>query len=200
MTVAQPLRSGQEFSFTAPMRAYSYREGYPYGAYDGALHPDKPDLQVAGVFKRVISPDERLIADDQMFMDIFGHWSLTAGVPGIGSLLFCQLLGEEHQHHIDRHALKQYSQRDGVEVKDVRWPDPTPESLVVHVRVLSRYGTDGSIENYRYRRFSPIYWKKCEQLRQLPIEQGLIRAIEMLRGYQYIPDPAAALRERGFSI
>jgi len=143
-----------------------------------------------------IGPSERLIVQDYPYIDMLARWCVPAWYDG-RAMPFIQLLDAEVAKTFFPADMQPSKQHNARKVVNVAWPDPTPESLMVQVKVLSVWPQPMKPWQDRRRRKS-IHWHDCMKLGAMPLEQGLPRAVEMLRGY--VEDPAASLRERRFEV
>lgn len=189
----EPLEPGQEFSFEETV----YAAEFP--GVDRSLF-----LPVSAKFYGShsgrwceIQPGTRLIVQDELYIAIGDTWCVTARLPEMKcNLSFSQRVGEEALRAFFPSYMWDSKQERSLAVFEVRWPEPSPESLVVQVRVLSRW-PEGWTLGRRYS-LNSIHWQKCEELGRMPLEQGLSLALEWLG--RHLDDPAAALRERGFEV
>ena len=181
-----PLTPGQEFSFVNLVYAI--------------VSPTTPSILVlvtpeayesASVRKLLISPDKRLIVRD-------GCLDSDAWV--VHGWLEVMARPVSFRQRLARGIARTFLQSldpvfEGTSaVTNVRWPQPTPKSLAIQVRVLSIWPPgNGQHPNVHY-----LSWDLCQQLAQLPLEQGLTLALAWLQ--PFVADPAAALRERGFAV
>lgn len=192
----EPLLPGQAFSFVEPVYTKLWqgpgrRIFQPVRDYADYVRWQGP--------KVVVSPDLRLIVQEYVYLAAY-HWSVPTWLPN-------EDCGMSFTQRIDVSVLRQRKQwlPEGIEkyqegtlaVTNVGWPEPTLESLMVQVRSLSRW--IGSPFDHHLHP-EPIQWRECQKLLKLSLKEGVGLALKWLERGRYIPDPAAALRERGFDV
>jgi hypothetical protein len=190
---SQPLLPGQAFSFVKPCGVKLYQgEGEPVYM---PTHVCESEVSIL--------PSARLTVHDEVYFGMDGMWHVRSWMHG-RPLTFRQQCGEgaliallEGSGLAPYVATDREQDRIGWAVTDVDWPEPTPESLMVQVRVLGCY-TD-PLRPSVVRTFPrPLRWDQCQQLKDMELSDGLRLALDWLS--PYVADPAAALRERGFAM
>lgn len=196
----EPLLPGQEFSFLDVVYA-QWRKGSDESVFLPLR--DLREFEKCQGRKVSISPKQRLIVQDEVGIG-YGGWRVNTWLPGENCMMvFEQRVDVEGlRRRIDRSRWcyaerMEDSQVFTLEVANVGWPAPTPESLMVHVRCLSRW--IGPAIDHK-KNYDQILWEKCRQLQTLPLGKGVELALKWLREGKYVADPVAALRERGFDI
>ncbi len=190
-----PLEPGQAFSFVETVYAIECQGvmGTAFIATSRDHYKEWPGR------RQVIGSGQRLVVQDEMYL-VGDAWYVRTWLPELDKfgkpLGFLQQLGPEVVQTFVPAWSRGHHMPGTCAVKDVGWPEPTPESLMVQVRVLSRW-PNGSARG-RFEKRNPVCWRACERLAKMTLDQGLPEALQLLQGH--VDDPAAALRARGFGV
>jgi hypothetical protein len=192
----ESISPGQAFSFCEAVRVATFHGNGVFTSNGRVLMP-APSAGGSPTF--VISPSERLIAQESVEKDgVSGRLIVPAWYKGY-AMVFDQCLGSDAVEELFFASMGPFEQRGALCVENVTWPEPTPESLMVQVKVLGTWSNPK--KPWRGNRYSrSIAWRDCEQLSKMPLEDGLPLALDMLARGKYVEDPKAALRERGFNV
>lgn len=186
-----PLRYGQQFQLS--------EEGIGISPYTNTVQRDYynllcvPNASTERICK--VDPSDHLVVEDTYWVHCAG-WGLAGGWSVHAFRLsdrkifgFIQRIEESLWHtHWPGHPEGQSGSVTAV--TGVRWPKPTPESLMWATEALCNEQVPGS-RRAIFRPGSTFALSECS------LAEGLPRALELLKEWR-VPNPAAALRERGF--